>query len=59
MKSLERRHILDTLAAAGGVRRLAAEQLGMSERTLRHKLQQYRQEGFAVPASGGQDDSGN
>jgi two-component system response regulator FlrC len=56
MRSLERRHILDTLAAAHGVRRAAASTLGMSERTLRHKLQQYRREGFAVPASGGLDD---
>jgi two-component system response regulator FlrC len=44
MKSLERQHILDTLAAVGGSRKKAAEQLGMSERTLRYKLQQYRQE---------------
>jgi len=26
------------------VRKAAAQRLGMSERTLRHKLQQYRQE---------------
>ncbi|SFZ79386.1 sigma-54-dependent transcriptional regulator [Chitinimonas taiwanensis] len=46
IKSLERQHILDTLKAAGGVRKLASEQLGMSERTLRYKLQQYREEGW-------------
>jgi len=56
MRSLERKHILDTLSAARGVRKVAAERLGMSERTLRYKLQQYRGEGFAVPGSG-QDDS--
>jgi two-component system response regulator FlrC len=46
IKSLERQHILDTLKTAGGVRKLAAERLGMSERTLRYKLQQYREEGW-------------
>jgi len=56
MRSLERKHILDTLSAAKGVRKVAAERLGMSERTLRYKLQQYRGEGFPVPGSG-QDDS--
>ncbi|KPC53112.1 sigma-54-dependent transcriptional regulator [Amantichitinum ursilacus] len=45
LKALEKQHILDALDAAGGVRKIAAERLGMSERTLRHKLQQYRGEG--------------
>lgn len=44
IKELEKQHILDTLRAAGGVRKLAAERLNMSERTLRHKLQQYREQ---------------
>ncbi|MEW5943385.1 MAG: sigma-54 dependent transcriptional regulator [Pseudomonadota bacterium] len=44
MKSAERAHILETLAAVGGSRKLAAQRLGISERTLRHKLQQYREE---------------
>lgn len=48
MKSLERAHILETLASVDGSRRLAAEKLGMSERTLRYKLQQYREESGAV-----------
>jgi two-component system response regulator FlrC len=56
IRSLERRHILDALAAANGVRKTAAERLGMSERTLRYKLQQYRSEGFAVPGPGSQED---
>jgi len=43
IKELEKQHILETLRAAGGVRKLAAERLNMSERTLRHKLQQYRE----------------
>ncbi len=45
MQDLERRHILETLAAVGGSRRLAVERLGISERTLRYKLKQYRDEG--------------
>jgi two-component system response regulator FlrC len=48
MKDLERDHILATLRAVGGSRRRAVEQLGISERTLRYKLQQYRDEGFEV-----------
>ncbi|RXZ44146.1 sigma-54-dependent transcriptional regulator [Crenobacter cavernae] len=44
MRTLEKRHILDTLATVGGVKKLAAEKLGISERTLRYKLQRYREE---------------
>jgi two-component system, response regulator FlrC len=44
MKDLERQHILDTLAKVGGSRKKAVELLGISERTLRYKLAQYRQE---------------
>jgi len=46
MRDLEREHILDTLAAVGGSRKLAGERLGMSERTLRYKLKQYRDAGL-------------
>lgn len=42
IKSLERDHILQTLAAVNGSRKLAVQKLGISERTLRYKLQQYR-----------------
>ena len=42
MKSLERTHIMETLAAVKGSRKLAVQRLGISERTLRYKLQQYR-----------------
>ncbi|HJV26677.1 MAG TPA: sigma-54 dependent transcriptional regulator [Aromatoleum sp.] len=48
MKDLEREHILSTLRSVGGSRKRAVEQLGISERTLRYKLQQYRDEGFEV-----------
>ncbi|MHB1291725.1 MAG: sigma-54-dependent transcriptional regulator [Sulfuricella sp.] len=44
MKTLERTHILETLASVGGSRRRAAEKLDMAERTLRYKLQRYREE---------------
>jgi two-component system response regulator FlrC len=50
IKLLEKKHILDTLKAVGGVRKLAAERLNMSERTLRYKLQQYREEDGELPA---------
>lgn len=46
MRVLEREHILRTLAEVGGSRKLAIERLGISERTLRYKLQQYRDEGY-------------
>ncbi|MEI7432011.1 MAG: sigma-54 dependent transcriptional regulator [Betaproteobacteria bacterium] len=45
LRDLEREHILETLVAVGGSRKLAGERLGMSERTLRHKLKQYREAG--------------
>jgi two-component system response regulator FlrC len=45
MRELERQHILDTLAAVNGSRKRAVELLGISERTLRYKLQQYRMAG--------------
>ena len=43
LKSLEKAHIMNVLASVNGVRKLAAQKLGMSERTLRHKLQHYRE----------------
>jgi two-component system response regulator FlrC len=45
MRDLERQHILETLAAVNGSRKRAVELLGISERTLRYKLQQYRLDG--------------
>jgi len=45
MKALERKHILETLEAVNGSRKLAVQRLGISERTLRYKLQQYRANG--------------
>lgn len=46
IKDWERELILETLAAVGGSRKKAVERLGISERTLRHKLRQYRLAGY-------------
>jgi DNA-binding NtrC family response regulator len=47
---VERDLILETLQHCLGNRTHAANILGISIRTLRNKLQQYRQEGIPVPA---------
>jgi two-component system response regulator FlrC len=44
MKTLERQHIQEILASVGGSRKKAVAILGISERTLRYKLNQYRAE---------------
>jgi two-component system, response regulator FlrC len=49
LKERERELILATLRVTGGSRKLAAERLGISPRTLRHKLQQLKAAGVAVP----------
>lgn len=49
LKERERELILATLALTGGNRKLAAERLGISPRTLRHKLQQLKAAGVALP----------
>jgi two-component system response regulator FlrC len=46
LKDVERDTILNTLRRMQGSRRKTAEALMMSERTLRHKLKQYREAGF-------------
>jgi two-component system response regulator FlrC len=46
LKERERELILTTLAATGGSRKLAAERLGISPRTLRHKLQHLKAAGI-------------
>ena len=48
-KQRERELILATLRVTGGSRKLAAERLGISPRTLRHKLQQLKAAGVSVP----------
>lgn len=44
LKTLERLYILRTLDSVNGSRKMAVALLGISERTLRHKLRQYRNE---------------
>lgn len=46
LKDVERDTILTALRRMQGSRRKTAEALAMSERTLRHKLKQYREAGF-------------
>jgi len=48
MRDFEREHILATLREMGGSRKKTVEKLGISERTLRYKLQQYREEGYEI-----------
>jgi two-component system response regulator FlrC len=45
----ETRRIVAALTTHGGMRRQAAEQLGISDRTLRYKLSKMRAAGVAVP----------
>jgi len=45
IKDMEKAMILETLAKMEGSRKRTAEVLGISERTLRYKLQRYREEG--------------
>jgi two-component system response regulator FlrC len=49
LKERERELILETLRVTGGSRKLTAERLGISPRTLRHKLQQFKAAGVPVP----------
>jgi two-component system response regulator FlrC len=49
LKERERELILTTLRVTGGSRKLTAERLGISPRTLRHKLQQFKAAGVNVP----------
>jgi DNA-binding NtrC family response regulator len=54
MEEVERDLILETLSHCLGNRTRAAEILGISIRTLRNKLQDYRAAGMAVPPAPGQ-----
>jgi two-component system response regulator FlrC len=49
LKDRERELIMATLRATSGNRKLTAERLGISPRTLRHKLQQFKAAGVNVP----------
>lgn len=49
LKSREQRLILEALSRNGGSRKAAAEQLGISPRTLRYKLARMREAGIDIP----------
>ncbi len=49
LKSVEEQKILDALRRGNGSRKEAAEQLGISPRTLRYKLAKMREAGVALP----------
>jgi two-component system response regulator FlrC len=49
LKERERELILATLRVTGGSRKLTAQRLGISPRTLRHKLQRLKAAGVSVP----------
>jgi DNA-binding NtrC family response regulator len=54
--AVERDLIIDTLSHCLGNRTHAANILGISIRTLRNKLKQYNDEGFAVPPAHGESE---
>lgn len=49
LREHERERIASALQETGGVRGEAARKLGISPRTLRHKLKQYRDAGIPIP----------
>lgn len=51
-RAMEKQLILETLAKVGGNRMRAAEVLGVSVRTIRNKLRDYREEGKILPITG-------
>jgi two-component system response regulator FlrC len=51
MQHAERELILEALRVGNGSRRVAAEKLGISPRTLRYKLARLREAGVALPAA--------
>jgi two-component system response regulator FlrC len=46
LETVEREHILRVLKSTGGSRKKAIEILGISERALRYKLKDYREQGY-------------
>lgn len=50
LAEVERQHILFALEQCGGNRTHAANQLGISVRTLRNKLNDYKAEGLSIPS---------
>lgn len=52
LQGREQQVIIEALEASGGSRKQAAERLGISSRTLRHKLARLRDLGVAIPNAG-------
>ena len=57
LKQREWNLILGAIKAAKGSRKMTAEKLGISQRTLRYKLARMRDAGIVVPDSGSQKSS--
>ncbi len=51
LRNVEEQMILDALRNGKGSRKQAAEILGISPRTLRHKLQKLREAGISIPGT--------
>jgi two-component system response regulator FlrC len=51
-RAMEKQLIIETLAKVGGNRMKAAEVLGVSVRTIRNKLRDYREDGKTLPIMG-------
>jgi two-component system response regulator FlrC len=51
LPELERFWLLSTLSALKGNRTHCAEQLDIALRTVRNKINEYKAEGYAIPAS--------
>ncbi len=49
LREIERQKILEVLRETNGNRTRAAEELGISVRTLRNKLREFREEGIEIP----------
>ncbi|MCU7809567.1 MAG: sigma-54-dependent Fis family transcriptional regulator, partial [Candidatus Thiodiazotropha sp. (ex Semelilucina semeliformis)] len=49
LRSVEEQMILDALEEGSGSRKMAAEKLGISQRTLRYKIARMRDAGVAIP----------
>jgi DNA-binding NtrC family response regulator len=54
LDEVEKRHILEVLQACNGNRTKAADTLGISIRTLRNKLHEYRANGQVAPVESGE-----
>ncbi len=57
LPELERFWLLSTLSALGGNRTHCSQQLDIALRTVRNKINEYRAQGFEIPASGYGKDS--